>query len=127
MPNKIRPHHGMCFAFFQGKGYNGDFIENMRRMKETLAGNPEVLLVCGADDVCIRCPNNLAGKCTDTPDQAPSGKAERYDRLVLMHCGLKEGDKIRWKDFAFAVQENILKAGKREKICGDCQWSRLCR
>ena len=26
---KIRPHHGLCTAFFEGKGYSGDFVRNM--------------------------------------------------------------------------------------------------
>ena len=60
---KIRPHHGMCFAFFQRKGYSGEFIENMQVMKEKLEENPEVILVCGPDDVCVHCPNNRNGKC----------------------------------------------------------------
>ncbi len=30
---KIRAHHGVCLYFFQGKGYSGEFVENMSRMK----------------------------------------------------------------------------------------------
>lgn len=41
---KIRAHHGMCLSFFQGKGYSGDFVENMARMKAILAENPEIIL-----------------------------------------------------------------------------------
>ena len=48
MTCKIRPHHGMCFSFFQGKGYSGAFTENMAAMKERLEENPEVTLLCGA-------------------------------------------------------------------------------
>lgn len=127
MTYTIRPHHGMCFAFFRGEGYSDAFTENMQRIKDELEKNPEVLLLCGADDVCAGCPNNLSGKCTDPETGKSSGKAEHYDRQVLAHCGLKEGSKICWKDFAAAVQHKILNAGKREAICGDCQWSRLCR
>lgn len=123
---RIRPHHGMCFAFFTGKGYNDTFTENMRTMKEALDNNPEVILLCGTDDVCARCPNNLAGKCTDAVSGESSGKAESYDRQVLAYCGLPEGAKIRWKDFTASVYDNILTAGKRVEICGDCEWNGLC-
>ena len=127
MTCKIRPHHGMCFSFFQGKGYSGAFTENMAAMKERLEENPEVTLLCGADDVCACCPNNQAGRCTDEDTGLPSDKAEAYDRQVLYCCGLPEGTKIRWKDFAASVQQNILSPGKREEICGGCQWKELCR
>ena len=119
MTCKIRPHHGM--------GYSGAFTENMAAMKERLEENPEVTLLCGADDVCACCPNNQAGRCTDEDTGLPSDKAEAYDRQVLYCCGLPEGTKIRWKDFAASVQQNILSPGKREEICGGCQWNELCR
>lgn len=127
MAYKLRPHHGMCFAFFQGKGYSPAFTENMRTMKEALNKDPEVVLVCGGDDVCARCPNFQAGECRDAASGESSGKAEDYDRQVLSCCGLTEGTKIRWKAFSKLVQDKILLAGKRETICGDCKWNELCR
>ena len=118
---RIRAHHGMCFSFFQGKGYSGEFTENMWKMKEKLSENPEVILLCGADDVCARCPHNLSGKCSS------ADKVENYDRQVLACCGLREGDKVRWDDFVRAVQVHILSPGKRPDLCGGCQWDNLCR
>lgn len=127
MTYRIRPHHGMCFSFFQGKGYSGAFTENMQAMKEKLLENPEVILVCGADDVCACCPNNADGECRNAATGLPSDKAEAYDRQVLACCGLSEGTVIHWNDFAASVQKNILSPGKREEICGSCQWNELCR
>lgn len=127
MTYRIRPHHGMCFSFFQGNGYSGEFIENMQAMKEKLEKNPELLLLCGADDVCACCPCNQAGRCINTDTGLPSDKAETYDRQVLACLDLSEGTQMRWKDFAASVEKNILSPGKREEICGDCQWSELCR
>ena len=118
---RIRAHHGMCFSFFQGKGYSSDFTENMWNMKEKLGENPEVILLCGADDVCSHCPNNQSGKCIS------AGKVENYDRQVLACCGLSEGARIRWDDFVRSVQTHILSSGKRPDICGGCQWDSLCR
>jgi hypothetical protein len=117
---KIRAHHGMCFSFFQGKGYSGEFTENMWSMKEKLSRNPEVILLNETDDVCSRCPNNHAGKCTS------ADKVDDYDRQVLALCGFREGTKIRWADFEKSVHDNILSQGKRSVICGGCQWNALC-
>lgn len=124
---RIRAHHGMCFSYFRGKGYSGEFTENMWKIKKELSKNPEVILLCGTDDVCARCPNNRFGVCTGGDSETSSGKAEYYDRQVLALCGLTEGTKIRWNDFAAAVQTHILAPGKRAGICGGCEWDWLCR
>ena len=111
----------MCFAFFRGKGYSGEFTENMWAMKEKLEHNPEVVLVQETDDVCAHCPNNMEGQCTSAK------KVAGYDRQVLALCGIAENTTWRWNDFAALVHENIIAAGKRESICGACEWNALCR
>lgn len=116
----IRAHHGMCFAFFQGKGYSGKFTENMQTMKEKLEQNPQIILLCGVDEVCAHCPNRQGEQCA-------SGKPVLYDRQVLAYCGLAEGTQMPWNDFSEAVRTHILAPGKREEICGGCEWSGLCR
>ena len=115
---KIRAHHGMCLSFFQGKGYSGEFVENMSRMKAILAENPEIILMDGPDDICAACPNRLTETCAE--------KASRYDREVLRRCGLSVGDTLSYEDFSKKVVETILRPGVRGSICGDCQWSSLC-
>lgn len=121
MQYRIRAHHGMCFSYFQGKGYSGEFVDNMWRMKERLSREAEVVLLVETDDVCAHCPNNQAGTCTS------SEKTADYDRRVLDLCGLEAGAQLRWTDFEELVREHILSCGKREEICGDCEWSGLCK
>ena len=116
---KIRAHHGMCLSFFQGKGYSGDFVENMVRMKAILAENPEIILMDGPDDICAACLNRLTETCAE--------KASRYDREVLRRCGLSVGERLPYREFSRKVIETILRPGVRAEICGDCQWSSLCR
>ena len=116
---KIRAHHGMCLSFFQGKGYSGDFVENMVRMKAILAENPEIILMDGPDDICAACPNRLTETCAE--------KASRYDREVLRRCGLSVGEWLLYREFSRKVSETMLRPGVRAEICGDCQWSSLCR
>ena len=114
----LRAHHGMCMYFFQGKGYSGDFVENMGAMKALLEQNPQIRLLDGYDDVCAACPNKRTETCTE--------KASRYDREVLRRCGLSVGDTLSYEDFSEKVVETILRPGVRGAICGDCQWSSLC-
>ena len=116
---KIRAHHGVCLYFFQGKGYSGEFVENMSRMKAILEKNPEISLMNSPDDICAACPNRLTETCAE--------KASRYDREVLRRCGLSAGERLPYREFSRKVIETILRRGVRAEICGDCQWSSLCR
>ena len=116
--HKIRAHHAMCLYFFQGRGYSGEFVENMRRMKAVLEEIPEIHLTDSPDDICAACPNRLTENCAE--------KASRYDREVLRRCGLSVGDTLSYEDFSKKVVETILRPGVRGAICGDCQWSSLC-
>ena len=116
---RIRAHHGMCLHFFQGKGYSGEFVENMAKMKEILEENPGIILMDSPDDLCAACPNRLTETCSE--------KASRYDREVLGRCGLTAGARLSWREFSRKVSEHVLRPEKREEICGDCQWSSLCR
>lgn len=70
--------------------------------------------------ICERCPNNIQGTCTTAQ------KVARYDRDVLLQCNLTEGMVLPFEEFLSQVRENILCAGKRESICGNCQWSDIC-
>ena len=82
MVYRIRAHHGMCFSFFQGKGYSGEFTENMWEMKRKLAKNPDVILLDSTDDVCAHCPYNQDRVCIS------ADKADAYDSQLLARCGL---------------------------------------
>lgn len=117
---RIRAHHGMCLAFFEGKGYSGGFTRHMGFMKQELEKNPTVCLVKETDDICRECPNNQNGICETQK------KVKGYDDKVFALCGLTPGVQIRWKDFSQLVSEKILKTGERSRICGDCQWNDIC-
>ncbi|MCM1125330.1 MAG: DUF1284 domain-containing protein [Lachnospiraceae bacterium] len=118
---RIRAHHGMCFSFFEGKGYSGEFVRNMQAVQDRLDKNPQVLLLDEADEVCAGCPNNQEGTCTSAE------KVQDYDRQVLKYCRLAPGTLIRWKEFEAKVREHVLDKGRREEICGNCQWNEICK
>ena len=117
---KIRAHHGMCIAFFQGKGYSNEFTAHMGEIIQKLENNPTICISIQTDIICYKCPNNKQGLCET------ESKVIEYDRQVMECCGLFEGMIMTYADFKRAVYENILIPNKREKICGNCQWNELC-
>lgn len=117
----LRPHHGMCLFFFQGKGYSDTFNENMSKIKRVLDENPPVKLVSKADVICSACPNNQNEICISLE------KVNRYDSSVLELCSFETGSVLSFQDLQKQIRKNILEAGKRPQICSDCQWNELCR
>ena len=118
----LRPHHGMCFQFYEGKGYSEDFTDHMGRVIRACEEKSDQLitLTCSTDVVCRNCPNNEGGICT-TED-----KVQRYDSDVLKACGLDAGAEIPYEDFLKLVKMSVIDIGKRKEICGDCSWDYIC-
>lgn len=110
----------MCIAFFKGKGYSEEFTAHMNAIIPKLENNPIVCLEAKTDEFCSKCPHNIKGICKSAV------KVSRYDNEVLKRCGIADGTVIPYLDFKKAVYDNILLTGKREEICGDCEWSSLC-
>lgn len=117
---QLRPHHGMCMAFFQGKGYSSEFTAHMGEIIHSLGNNPVIRISAHTDVICAKCPNNQMGICD------AESKVMEYDRQVLEKCGLREGDTMPYAEFRRVVDTYILRPGKRKDICGNCQWSELC-
>ena len=120
---ELRPHHGMGFQFYEGKGYSEDFTGHMGRIIAQLEKEPQtpVKLTVATDVVCANCPNNEAGSCTTLE------KVTRYDNEVLKACNLAEGEEISFAKFAQLVRSEIIDKGLRSSICGDCSWDYICR
>ena len=126
-PIRLRPHHGLCLSFYQGKGYSEAFTDNMTRMQKQLLLDPPVELRVEPDCICHACPNNQGGACISLTGPEGMEKARRYDRAVLKLCDLKEGDVLSFLEFDKIVKNRILDRNLREEVCGDCQWTALCR
>lgn len=119
---KLRAHHGMCLAFFEGKGYSAGFTAHMARILEYLEQeNPTVTVVAEADCICGGCPNLTGGRCRK------AALVEHYDKAALALCGMGERSSLPWREFAARVAEYILSQGRRSEICGGCQWSSICK
>ena len=123
MDIRLRPHHGMCFQFYKGKGYSKEFTENMDDLLGRLSenNNTNITLTLSADSVCGCCPNNINGICKTEK------KVSGYDRAVLEKCGFGEGQTIPYGEFISTVKNIILDKNLREEICGDCSWNEICK
>ena len=117
---RLRPHHGMCLAFFVGKGYSGRFTAHLAELKRSLHAHSTVRLVEGTDEICTHCPNNLRGVCRTAE------KVREYDRRVLALCGLEPGAELPWEALEQRISQRIIKPGLRRSVCKDCQWGSLC-
>lgn len=116
----LRAHHGMCLAFFEGKGYDDTFVAHMERIKMDMMQNPFLRIVARGDSICKQCPHLKLGVCEQAEQTA------EYDHKVLTYCGISENAVMTWKEFSLLVQKQILCKGKRKEICGLCRWSYLC-
>lgn len=119
-PLTLRPHHGMCLAYFTGHGYSGAFSAHMAATLAALTPERPVRLAAETDEICSACPNNEGGLCS-RPERVAG-----YDRAVLELCGLAEGQVLPFGAFTGLVQEKILAAGLRPGICKGCQWNEVC-
>ncbi len=118
----IRPHHGLCTAFFEGRGYSPLFIQHMTEVLHLLQeNNLEIRLVIRKDQICQACPH-----CQDQHCESEC-KVREYDSKVLAFCNLKENDSLLWKDFCYLVTEHILKQDLLSQICQNCQWFSICK
>lgn len=116
----LRPHHGMCLAYFVGEGYSEGFSAHMAQILAGLTPKTTVVLTLETDAICAKCPNNSHSVCNTAE------KVLRYDLAVLEQCGLEADKELAFGRFTDLVQQMILAPGRREKICGDCQWTELC-
>ena len=117
----LRAHHGMCAYFFKGKGYSDEFTAHMSEIVKNLKTGAMVRLVDTVDVICQKCPENHGGACRT------AALVAEYDRQVLLRCGLETGTTMAFEEFQKLVIAHILNPGKREEICGNCQWSSICR
>lgn len=124
----LRPHHGMCLAFFVGEGYSDSFSEHMGEMLSVFEKGAKVRLTVCPDEICRACPNRVklqTGK-EESFSCLSEEKVSSYDRAVLEKTGFAEGEILPFREFALAVEEKIISSKAREEICRGCHWESLC-
>lgn len=130
----LRCHHLVCLSNFIGKGYDLNFIENMKKIEEFLKANADlncIKIVAGFDDLCRCCPNK----------QKNADKISKISYLNFESCSFSS---VAAKDLAYlnlfdfrlgdcVSLECVLNRHKVLlndemflKICGTCRWFDLC-
>ena len=117
----LRGHHLICLHFFNGKGYNEGFLENLADVLKTIEYQP-VNVMHGADDVCNKCPNLKQGECNYT--ESADEEIRAMDNRALHLLGLSGGSAIGWEDIREKIPD-IFQMWYRE-YCNSCGWKKAC-
>ncbi|MBD5143189.1 MAG: DUF1284 domain-containing protein [Oscillospiraceae bacterium] len=118
----LRPHHGLCIAFFEGRGYDDNFTQHMKKMISILQEqNPKIQLVSESDIICSHCPHQKNKLCDS------DCKVQRYDKAVLKVCNLQENQVLHWSEFCEIIYKKILSSKPIYEICVNCQWLAICQ
>ena len=118
---KLRGHHLICLHFFSGKGYNLEFVKNLRdTLKKISELGVEISL--GADDICRSCPHLRGGKCSS--DENSNDEITEMDRFALSLLKETPGAKTKWHGVKEIIPEifNFW----LERYCKKCSWKDVC-
>lgn len=99
----LRPHHGMCLAYFKGEGYSNGFTAHMAEMLKIFLQGKKIRLHVDTDEICSACPNNRGGHCE------AGDKVAEYDNAVLEKCGLKAGQTLYFSEFTKKSRKKSLR------------------
>lgn len=120
---KIRAHHVLCCASFQGKGYSKGFIDVMKKIQEAILAGAEIRPVPQADMICDSCPNIESPNCATV-----NSLVSRMDRKVLSLLNNYNSDKYAP---ALEYYEKLAVAGEGalNAICPQCEWkiNKICK
>jgi len=119
---KLRGHHLVCLNFFQGEGYDPEFVENLRKILQRAENREEIEVYSGPDDVCAMCPYLKKRKCFYNKD-ADAGIRE-MDRFALQLLKLKPEDSIKWQEITNKIPEIFGEWSLR--YCKECSWKWAC-
>lgn len=118
---RLRGHHLICLHFFNGEGYNPEFVGNLKDVLEKTKSE-DVEISPGADDICEGCPHLKQFRCRYTED-ADEGIRE-MDKRALKLLKEEEGSKVKWHE----IRERIpgLFHSWYNSYCNVCGWKRAC-
>jgi hypothetical protein len=117
----IRGHHLICLYFFNGDGYDEDFIENLRVTLRRAEGEP-VRVSSGADDICKSCLHLRGGRCEQL--DGAERVIQRMDRKALELMGLSVGERVWWDRLRGEIEDVFPQW--YSLYCSDCDWRGAC-
>lgn len=114
---KLRPHHLLCIHSFQGKGYNGAFVDNMAAIVDKIKNNPEIIIeVCETtDDICQKCPSIQADDVCEFGD-----KVKKLDDSVLQPFNVPVG--VASYNTLRAILQKETTLPTLMATCAGCEW-----
>lgn len=119
---RLRGHHLVCLHFFLGKGYNPEFIENLKEILKRAEAGEEIEILAGADDVCKECPYLEGRICLY--DETSEDEIREMDRTAIKLLGLENKGKVNWTDIKKKIPGVFGKWARR--YCEECDWRWVC-
>lgn len=118
---KLRGHHFICLHFFNGEGYDVEFIKNLKNLLKA-AKSADVELCRGADDICNKCTHLKGGICKY--DDGAEEEIQKMDAKALQLLECVSEKKMKWHD----VREKLPMIFPEWYIsfCLDCDWRNIC-
>lgn len=120
---KFRGHHLICLNYYEGKGYNEEYVANLSNLVQLANSGEKVKVVEGGDDVCSCCPYLIDNNCEHKPESESSIKT--LDKMALSALKLKIGDEVYWANINKAVSK--FEKEFFVKFCNGCDWIELCK
>jgi len=116
---RMRGHHLICLHFYQGRGYNKEFVENLEDVLHRAVKGES------ADDICRACPmllGNLEKKCVAKP--GADVKNKKRDAEAVVHLGVEVGSKVLWQE----IKTKVIATSKEwlAVFCEGCDWEKVC-
>lgn len=119
---KLRGHHLLCLHFFNGRGYDRNFVDNLKKVLDR-ARAEGVVVAEGCDEVCGACPHLKHGLC-HRYGEVKEPRVRAQDRTGLNLLELEPGEKLTWDE----IEEKLphIFADWKRDACSSCQWMSTC-
>lgn len=120
MPN-LRGHHLICLHFFEGEGYNQEFVNNLKRILKR-AGSEKIRISAGVDDICCCCPHMKENSCRY--NEHSDSEIGEMDNRALDLLRIPRDSEIGWGE----VMERVPRifSSWYELYCTTCGWKWAC-
>jgi hypothetical protein len=118
----FRGHHLICLHFYNGEGYDADYIKHLSDTVAT-AETSDVSICVGADCVCKACPHQNNEACANYENSEPDIRC--MDATALELLSLTPGTAISWKELRKQVEKIFPEW--YGLYCIDCGWASACR
>lgn len=117
----FRGHHLICLHFFNGEGYNAEFIENLSTTLEAVR-DADIEICHGADNICKKCPSLKDDICQFS--QGADKEIRTMDAMALTLLGAVPGDKLDWQQIREKL--SLIFEEWHAAWCVNCGWRRAC-